>query len=57
MACRIQVESLRRGLMVGFGGRQGSVVRFVPPWTVSPEHTTQIAAIFREAVKAAEGGP
>jgi 4-aminobutyrate aminotransferase-like enzyme len=53
----IQVESLRRGLMVEFGGRQGSVVRFLPPWIVSPEQITRSAAIFREAVKAAKGGP
>jgi diaminobutyrate-2-oxoglutarate transaminase len=57
MARRIQVESLRDGLSVEFGGRQGSVVRFLPPLIVSPEHTTRSAAIRREAVKAAEGGP
>lgn len=56
MARRIQAESLRRGLIVVLGGRQGSVVRFLPPLIVSYEQITQIAAIFREAVKTAEDG-
>lgn len=56
MARRIQAESLRRGLIVVLGGRQGSVVRFLPPLIVSHEQITQIAAIFREAVKTAEDG-
>jgi diaminobutyrate-2-oxoglutarate transaminase len=57
MARRIQAGSPRGGLSVEFGGRQGSTVRFVPPLFVSPEHIAQSAAIRREAVKAAEGGP
>jgi 4-aminobutyrate aminotransferase-like enzyme len=32
------------------------VVRFLPPLIVSHAQISQIATIFREAVKAAEGG-
>jgi diaminobutyrate-2-oxoglutarate transaminase len=53
LARAIQRESLARGLIVELGGRQGSVVRFLPPLVVSAEEVDQIAAIFADAVKAA----
>lgn len=56
MARRIQAEALRRGLILELGGRHSSVVRFLPPLIVSHAQISQIATIFREAVKAAEGG-
>jgi diaminobutyrate-2-oxoglutarate transaminase len=56
MARRIQAETLRRGLILELGGRHSSVVRFLPPLIVSHAQISQIATIFREAVKAAEGG-
>jgi len=54
LARRIQRECLRRGLILELGGRQGSVVRFLPPLIVSPEQIGQIAAIFADAVFTAE---
>ncbi len=54
MARRIQQECLRRGLILELGGRQGSVVRFLPPLTVTPEQINQIASIFTDAVFTAE---
>lgn len=56
MARRIQAEAMRRGLILELGGRHSSVVRFLPPLIVSHAQISQIATIFREAVKAAEGG-
>lgn len=53
-AGRIQAESLRRGLILELGGRYGSVVRFLPPLIITAEQVDQIAAIFQEAVSAAE---
>jgi diaminobutyrate-2-oxoglutarate transaminase len=56
MARLIQAEALRRGLILELGGRHSSVVRFLPLLIVSDAQISQIATIFREAVKAAEGG-
>lgn len=53
LARRIQDEALRRGLVFELGGRRGSVVRFLPPLIVTPEHIDEIAARFAEAVVAA----
>lgn len=50
LARRIQAECLQRGLIVELGGRQGSVVRLLPPLVVSAEQVDAIAAIFAEAV-------
>ncbi len=54
LASRIQAECLRRGLMVEIGGRFGSVVRFLPPLTVTIEQIDSISEIFQKSVKAAE---
>lgn len=53
LARRIQNECLARGLIVELGGRQGSVVRFLPPLIVTADDLDQIATIFGEAVGAA----
>jgi diaminobutyrate-2-oxoglutarate transaminase len=51
LACRIQEECLRRGLIVELGGRQGSVVRFLPPLIVTIDEIDRIGTIFAEAVR------
>ncbi|MBO8164002.1 MAG: aspartate aminotransferase family protein [Brevibacillus sp.] len=54
LADRIQQECIKRGLILELGGRHGSVVRFLPPLTVTDEQINQIADIFSEAVAQAE---
>jgi diaminobutyrate-2-oxoglutarate transaminase len=56
-ARRIQAESLRRGLILELGGRRDCVVRFLPPLIVTAEEIDDIAAIFEQAVAAAEREP
>lgn len=46
----IQAACLQRGLLLETGGRQGSVVRFLPPLIVTAEVIDRIAGIFTEAV-------
>lgn len=50
LARRIQAECLRLGLIVELGGRQGSVVRFLPPLIVTAKDIDAIAAIFEAAL-------
>ena len=54
MAQRIQAQALRLGLILELGGRHNSTVRFLPPLIVTAEQIDTVAAIFAEAVKAAE---
>lgn len=54
LASAIQHEALRRGLILELGGRHNSVVRFLPPLIVTAEQIDTIAAIFADAVRAAE---
>ncbi len=51
---RIQYECFTRGLIIEIGGRQSSVLRFMPPLIVTEEQVTHICSIFKESVKAAE---
>ncbi|NOT12939.1 MAG: aminotransferase class III-fold pyridoxal phosphate-dependent enzyme, partial [Methylococcaceae bacterium] len=51
LACRIQTECLKRGLIVELGGRQGSVVRFLPSLIVTANEIDLIGTIFAEAVR------
>jgi diaminobutyrate-2-oxoglutarate transaminase len=51
LACRIQTECLKRGLIVELGGRQGSVVRFLPSLIVATDEIDRIGTIFAEAVR------
>jgi diaminobutyrate-2-oxoglutarate transaminase len=53
LARRIQTACLDRGLMLELGGRQRSVVRFLPPLIVTEDDIDCIAAIFEDAVRAA----
>ncbi len=56
MATKIQQEALRRGLILELGGRNNSVVRFLPPLIVTAEQIDTISTIFSEAVSTAEQG-
>lgn len=51
LACRIQTECMKRGLIVELGGRQGSVVRFLPSLIVTANEIDRIGTIFAEAVR------
>ncbi|PZD95396.1 diaminobutyrate--2-oxoglutarate transaminase [Paenibacillus sambharensis] len=54
LARSVQRHCLARGLILELGGRYDSVVRFLPPLTVTEEQIEEIAAIFHDAVLAAE---
>ncbi len=54
LARRIQFECFCRGLIIEIGGRQTSVLRFMPPLIVTERQVNHICEIFREAVLAAE---
>ncbi len=49
---QLQKECLKRGLIVELGGRNGSVVRFLPPLIISAEEVDQVCQIFGEAIQA-----
>ncbi|WP_334073906.1 MULTISPECIES: diaminobutyrate--2-oxoglutarate transaminase [Paenibacillus] len=53
LAAQIQRECLRRGLILEVGGRNSSVMRFLPPLIVTEEQLDEIAARFGESVRAA----
>lgn len=52
LARRIQSECLKRGLILELGGRQGSVVRLLPPLIVTEDDIDDISSIFAGAVAA-----
>ena len=54
LAQKIQLNCLRRGLIVELGGRSGSVVRFLPPLIVTADQIDDIAVRFEAAVVASE---
>jgi diaminobutyrate-2-oxoglutarate transaminase len=51
---RIQYECFCRGLVIEIGGRESSVLRFMPPLIINKEQVEHICQIFKEAVLAAE---
>ena len=51
---RIQLECFKRGLIIEIGGRQSSVLRFLPPLIVTEDQVNHICNIFKEAVLVAE---
>lgn len=53
LAPLVQRECLKRGLILELGGRQGSVVRFLPPLIITASEIDQVAAIFGNAMAAA----
>ena len=59
LAAAVQRECLRRGLIVGIGGRHASVVRLLPPLTITDEQAAAVQDRLADAVRAAarcEGG-
>ncbi|MFE9098217.1 diaminobutyrate--2-oxoglutarate transaminase family protein [Streptomyces sp. NPDC007264] len=57
LAAAVQRECLRRGLIVELGGRQASVIRLLPPLTISDEQTNAVLDRLADAVAAAARGP
>ncbi|MGF6594370.1 aspartate aminotransferase family protein [Pseudomonas sp. 2835] len=53
LAPLVQRECLKRGLILELGGRQGAVVRFLPPLIITAEQVDEVAARFARAVAAA----
>ncbi len=53
LTAKIQFECLRRGLIIEIGGRNATVIRFLPPLIVGESDIDRIAEIFGSAVKAA----
>lgn len=52
-ASAIQVECLKRGLIVELGGRHGCVVRFLPPLIITERQIDHVFEIFSAAVAVA----
>ncbi|MEU5797182.1 diaminobutyrate--2-oxoglutarate transaminase family protein [Streptomyces sp. NPDC047813] len=52
LAAAVQRECLRRGLIVELGGRHSSVVRLLPPLTISDEQTAAVLDRLTDAVAA-----
>ncbi|MFE7116970.1 aspartate aminotransferase family protein, partial [Streptomyces sp. NPDC057654] len=53
LAAAVQRECLRRGLIVELGGRHSSVVRLLPPLTISDEQAEAVLDRLADAVAAA----
>ncbi len=51
LAAAVQRECLRRGLIVGLGGRHGSVVRLLPPLTITDEQAAAVLDRLADAVE------
>ncbi|MEU9286669.1 diaminobutyrate--2-oxoglutarate transaminase family protein [Streptomyces sp. NPDC048275] len=56
LAVAVQRECLHRGLIVERGGRHSSVVRLLPPLTISDEQATAVLDRLADAIGAAVGG-
>ncbi|WP_405590074.1 diaminobutyrate--2-oxoglutarate transaminase family protein [Streptomyces sp. NBC_01092] len=56
LAAAIQRECLRRGLIIELGGRHSSVVRLLPPLTISDEQATAVLDRLADAVDAVSRG-
>ncbi|WP_307790846.1 aminotransferase class III-fold pyridoxal phosphate-dependent enzyme [Streptomyces actuosus] len=52
LAAAVQRECLRRGLIVGVGGRHGGVVRLLPPLTITDEQATAVLDRLADALQA-----
>jgi diaminobutyrate-2-oxoglutarate transaminase len=56
LAAAVQRECLRRGLIVELGGRHASVVRLLPPLTITDEQATAVLDRLADAVAAVARG-
>lgn len=54
LAAAVQREALHRGLIVELGGRESSVVRLLPPLTITDEQADVVLDRLADAVAAAE---
>ncbi|MFF4210128.1 diaminobutyrate--2-oxoglutarate transaminase family protein [Streptomyces sp. NPDC001796] len=57
LAAAVQRECLRRGLIVELGGRHASVIRLLPPLTITDEQTDAVLDRLADAVAAVAAGP
>lgn len=57
LALAVQQECLRRGLIVELGGRHSTVVRLLPPLTLTDEQATAVIDRLADALAAAERSP
>ncbi|MEF1255004.1 pyridoxal phosphate-dependent class III aminotransferase [Vibrio sp. M260112] len=57
LTLKIQRAALERGLMVEKGGRDGSVIRFLPPLIISFEQIDFALRVIEEAILVAGGNP
>ncbi|MFE6665013.1 diaminobutyrate--2-oxoglutarate transaminase family protein [Streptomyces sp. NPDC057697] len=57
LALTVQQECLRRGLIVELGGRHSTVVRLLPPLTLTDEQATAVVDRLADALAAAERLP
>ncbi|UOR11764.1 aspartate aminotransferase family protein [Halobacillus amylolyticus] len=53
LAGAIQRQCLERGLIVEVGGRHGSVIRMLPPLTITKDQIDEVAAIINASITAA----
>lgn len=53
LASAVQSAAFDRGLIVETGGRHGSVVRFLPPLTISKSRIDEVGEIVHESVRSA----
>jgi diaminobutyrate-2-oxoglutarate transaminase len=53
LAARVQQEALRRGLIIELGGRHGSVIRLLPPLTITDEQAEAVLDRLTDAIAAA----
>jgi diaminobutyrate-2-oxoglutarate transaminase len=53
MARRIQAECFKRGLILEIGGRNGAVLRLLPPLIITAEQVDSVCAIVAQAHEAA----
>jgi diaminobutyrate-2-oxoglutarate transaminase len=54
LARRIQYQCFCNGLIIEIGGRQSSVLRFLPPLNITENQVNHICQIFKTALEAAE---
>jgi diaminobutyrate-2-oxoglutarate transaminase len=57
LAARVRAECLQRGLIVELGGRHDSVVRLLPPLTMTDEEADAVVSRLGDALTAAEREP
>jgi diaminobutyrate-2-oxoglutarate transaminase len=57
LASQVQHEALRRGLIVELGGRHASVIRLLPPLTITDEQAEAVLDRLAGAIEAARAVP